>query len=282
MIAEIPNPMPRLDRYLARIGFEGPPRADLKTFRAIHRAHAEAIPYENLDVQLARPVSRAVPAIYEKIVERRRGGWCYEMNGLFSWALEAIGFKVTRLAGGVHRQTFGDKVVGNHLVILVELDGIWLADVGFGDGLIEPVPLREGDFRVGPLDCRLEIVDGGWWRYNNDPTGGAPSFDFHLEVGDEALLETNCRFLQTDPASPFVQNAVVQRWRDGEHFSLRGRVLSHVSDRGKQTQIIDDAGAYVATLRELFALDIPEAASLWPAICARHQTLFETSGGYPH
>lgn len=272
----------QVSQYLRRIGFDQSPRPDLATFRAVHRAHAEAIPYENLDVQLGRPVSRAVPAIYEKIVERRRGGWCYEMNGLLSWALEEIGFKVTRLAGGVHRQTLGDKVVGNHLVILVDLDGTWLADVGFGDGLIEPVPLREGSFRVGPLDCRLEIVDGGWWRYNNDPTGSAPSFDFHLNVDDEALLENNCRFLQSDPASPFVQNAVVQRWRDGEHFSLRGRVLSHVSGSGKRTQVIDDSGAYIETLRELFALDFPDAESLWPAICARHDSLFQKAAEEPH
>lgn len=274
--------MPDLAGYLARIGFEGEPGADLPTLRAIHRAHAETIPYENLDVQLGRPVSRAATSAYQKIVERRRGGWCYEMNGLLSWALEEIGFKVTRLAGGVHRETLGDMVVGNHLVILVELGEIWLADVGFGDGLIEPVLLREGEFRVGPLDCRLEIVDGGWWRYNNDPSGSAPSFDFHLEVGDEALLENNCRFLQTDPASPFVQNAVVQRWRGGEHFSLRGRVLSQVSDRGKQTQVIEDAGAYLKTLREVFALDLPEAASLWPAICARHDALFRKSAEGAH
>ncbi|MEX0644169.1 MAG: arylamine N-acetyltransferase [Parvularculaceae bacterium] len=260
--------------YLDRIGFSGAPRADLATLRALHRAHVEAIPYENLDVQLGRPVTRAIGPTYEKIVTRRRGGWCYEMNGLLSWALEEIGFKVTRLAGGVARAIAGDAVVGNHLVLLVDLGETWLADAGFGDGLIEPTPLREGAFRVGPLDCRLDRVEAGWWRYSNDPTAVAPSFDFHEDVFEETLLEDRCRFLQTNPASPFVQNAVVQRWLNDAHYSMRGRVLQTNDGKGKRTAIIKDAKHYVATLREVFALDLPEAASLWPKICARHETVF--------
>ena len=264
----------RLQAYLDRIGFSGAPRADLATLRAVHRAHVEAIPYENLDVQFGRPLTRAIAPAFEKIVERRRGGWCYEMNGLLCWALEEIGFKVRRLAGGVTRATAGDGVVGNHLVLLVDLDETWLADAGFGDGLIEPTPLCEGAFMVGPLECRLSRIDGGWWRYSNDPTGGAPSFDFHLDVSDEALLDDRCRFLQTDPASPFVLSAVVQRWRDEAHYSLRGRVLQRLDYGGKKTALIDDADRYVATLRDLFALDVPEAAALWPKIRARHEVLF--------
>jgi N-hydroxyarylamine O-acetyltransferase len=77
-------------------------------------------------------------------VTRRRGGWCYEMNGLMDWALREIGFKVTRMAGGVMRASVGDGVVGNHLVLKVDLDRPYLADVGFGDGLVEPIPIEPG------------------------------------------------------------------------------------------------------------------------------------------
>lgn len=265
--------MSRLKAYLDRIGFKGDARPDLRTLRAVHRAHVEAIPYENLDVQFKRPLTRAPADAFDKIVTRKRGGWCYEMNGLLGWALEEIGFKVTRLAGGVTRAINGDSVVGNHLVLLVDLGETWVADAGFGDGLIEPVRLREGSFQTGPLECRLEKIGGGWWRYFNDPAGGAPSFDFNPDIGDEALLEARCLFLQNDPASPFVQNAVVQRWRDGEHYSLRGRVLQTVAESGKHQETIDSAEDYVAALREIFALDLPEAATLWPAILARHEAV---------
>jgi len=262
----------RLGAYLDRIGYGGPMTPDLETLGAVLRAHVEAIPYENLDVQLGRPISRAAPAIYEKIVTRRRGGWCYEMNGLFSWALEEIGFKVRRLAGGVFRATQGDEVVGNHLVPLVDLDRTYLVDAGFGDGPFEPRPLEESEFAVGPMRGRLSEVGAGWWRYSTN-VEGAPSFDFNENVTDETLLEDRCRYLQTDPSSPFVLNAVVQRWASGVHHSLRGRVLTTFSRDHRESLVVRSAKDYVATLRDVFALDLPDAGSLWPKIVARHEAL---------
>jgi len=265
----------QLGRYLDRIGFVGPSSPDIDTLRKIHRCHVEAIPYENLDVQLGVPVTRDVEANFEKIVLRRRGGWCFEMNGLLAWALEEIGFKVTRLAGGVHREVGGDGMIGNHLVLLIDLDEIWMADAGFGDGLIEPALLTEGSFNTGPLTCRLERIADGWWRYHNDPVGGAPSFDFNPDLVGEDLLEQSCRSLQTDPDSNFVLNAVVQRWVNDEHLSMRGRVFQRLSMKGTENETVPDAETYVRILKERFNLDLPETASLWPKICARHNVVFE-------
>ena len=150
-----------LKAYLDRIGFAGEPRPDLATLSALHRAHLMAIPYESLDVQLGRPLTPDPDAAFEKIVVRRRGGWCYEMNGLFGLALEAIGFRVTRLAGGVMREVLGDVQVGNHLVLRVDLDRPWIADVGFGDGTLEPFPLQAGPFRLYFLQLRSQAAAGG-------------------------------------------------------------------------------------------------------------------------
>ncbi len=261
-------------QYLQRIGYCGPVRADAQTLKAIHRAHVQAIPYENLDVQFETPVTRGAGAAFDKIVTRRRGGWCYEMNGLLSWALEDIGFKVERLAGAVDRENRGDSAVGNHLVLIVDLDGPWLADAGFGDGLIEAIPLKAGEFKNGPFQCRIEDIGGGWLRYHNDPLGGGPAFDFNRNVTDEALLENLCRFLQTSDQSPFVQNAVIQRWSPEEHISMRGRVFTRIGFGGKSVETIDTAQDYVRVLRERFNLDHPDAAGLWPKICARHDEVF--------
>lgn len=261
--------------YLRRIGYSAPARPDLATLKAVHRAHVETIPYEDLDVQLGAPVSRAPEAAFDKIVTRKRGGWCYEMNGLLGWALEQIGFDVTRLAGGVVREFMGEQAVGNHLVLVVDLDGEpWVADAGFGDGLIEPVPLKEGAFANGAFECSLERIEDGWWRYRNDPLGSAPSFDFHLDMRDEALLEDRCQWLQTHPDSPFVQTAVVQRWRDGEHLSLRGRVFQRIGAEGKRFDILENEAAFLRVLKDDFNLDLPAAAELWPKICARHEEVF--------
>lgn len=264
-----------LKAYLERIGLHGPVKPDLATFRAVHRAHALALTYENLDVQFGVPVTRAAAAIFDKIVTRRRGGWCYEMNGLLAAALEEIGFEVTRLAGSVMRAELGEAMDGNHLVLLVKIAGDdFIGDVGFGDGLINPVPLKEGPLDGNPFECRLENVGGGWWRYRNDPRTGGPSFDFNPGVSDESLLERMCQFLQRDPASPFVQNAVVQRWRGEEHWSLRGRVLRVLSARDERKSLVGSPDDYVRTLKRDFGIDLPEAARLWPAICERHEAVF--------
>lgn len=265
-----------LKAYLDRIGFDGPIRADLATFRAVHRAHALAIAYENLDVQFGVPLTRAPAAAFDKIVTRRRGGWCYEMNGLLGWALEEIGFEVTRLAGGVMRDLAGDGVIGTHLVLLLTIDGgAWIGDVGFGDGLIDPIRLREGPHDGNLFACRLESLGGGWWRYHNDPRAGGPSFDFSPAMTDEGRLEDRCRFLQGDPLSPFVQNAVAQRWTADAHFSLRGRVFRRLSADDEQKSLIASAGDYVDALFEIFGLDAPDAARLWPAILRRHDEVFD-------
>lgn len=264
-----------IDDYLNRIGVRGALAVDVATFRKIHRAHALSIPYENLDVQLGRPVTRNTAEIFEKIVNRRRGGWCYEMNGLLGWALREVGFDVTFLAGGVMRDTMGDGVVGNHLVLLVRIDDAnWIGDVGFGDGLIDPAPLCAGEIADHPLRAKLQRIDGDWWRYSNDPCTGGPSFDFNTSVSDGSLLDEMCRYLQSDPASPFVQNAVVQSWQGGTHISMRGRVLRKISSCIENRTLIESEADYVLTLKETFGIDLPESSGLWSAIVRRHAELF--------
>jgi N-hydroxyarylamine O-acetyltransferase len=262
-----------LKAYLDRVGFEGTPRPDLDKLTRLHRGHVENIPYENLDVQFARSVSRDPAAIFDKIVTRGRGGWCYEMNGLLSWALREIGFEVTHMAGGVMRAAAGDAKTGNHLVLLVALERPYVADVGFGDGLLEPVPLAAGPIRQRGFAFALEDLGQGWWRFHNDPGGAAASFDFEAKRADEALLDEKCRWLQSEPASPFVQNAVVQRHRPDGFAVMRGRVLK---TRGEDaaTREIASAADYVDTLARVFGLDLPEAGQLWPKIEARHRELF--------
>jgi N-hydroxyarylamine O-acetyltransferase len=263
-----------LAAYLARIGFEGEPRPDLATLRELHRRHLLAIPYENLDVQLGRAVSRDPTAAFDKLVTRRRGGWCYEMNGLLGAALDEVGFKVARLAGGVHRMIRGDEMVGNHLVLLVDIEGEpWIADVGFGDGPLEPFRLEEDPFACAGFEFRLERLEGDWWRFHNHPYG-APTFDFATVPADEARLEERCTWLQSHPESNFVLNAVVQRHVPDGLLQLRGRSFRRITAAGPQDRLVDTAEDYVATLARDFALDLPEAASLWPRICARHDQLF--------
>ena len=238
------------------------------------RAHVAAIPFENIDVQLGRPTSRALPDIFAKLVGRRRGGWCYEQNGLLGWALTEIGFAVTPLAGGVMRVTAGDAALGNHLALLVELDEPWLADAGFGGSLAAPVRLAAGAHRHAPYDLSLAQLADGYWRYEERAEGKPFSFDFRETPADQAVLDAHHARLQTAPDSPFVLNLVVQRRLGERHLSLRGRVLTEMGPDGPTDTVLPDADALVETLAARFGLDVPEIAARWPAICDRHAVVF--------
>ena len=263
-----------IQAYLDRIGFRGVPRVDLETLRGLHRGHSFAIPYENLDVQLGRPLTTDPAAAFEKIVTHRRGGWCYEMNGLLGAVLQEIGFNVTRLAGAAMRKDRGDDAIGNHLVLLVDLEGPWIADVGFGDGSRDPYPLREGPIVSDGYAYDLARLDADWWRLTNHPFGGAPNFDFTLEPADPARLAFKCHELQTSPESGFVLNAVAQRHAGEEIRLLRGRSFRRLTPRGPNDSLIDSAEAFVALLKQEYDLDLLEAATLWPKIVARHEAVF--------
>ena len=143
--------------------------------------------------------------------------------------------------------------------------------------MVEPIAIEAGAFRQGFLDFRLEELGGGWWRFHNHPGGGAPSFDFELRPADEALLATKCDWLQTAPESLFVQNTVVQRHFPDRLTMLRGRTLKTLSAKDPVTHQINSSAEYVATLSNVFDLDLPEAERLWPKIVARHEQLFGPS-----
>ncbi len=271
-----------VSEYLRRLGLKKRSKPDLNGLRALHRAHLTSIPYENIDVQLGRPLTTDPHAAFAKVVGRRRGGWCYEMNGTFGWALKELGFDVTRATGAVMREALGEAAEGNHLVLKVEMEeGTYLADVGFGDGPRDPIRVSPGTFKSAGFKFDLNRIDDRWWRLTNHPRGAAKSFDFNVEPADEALLAAKCEFLQTSPQSPFVQNLVAQRHVEDGLLILRGKVLRNVRPDAVEETTIGSADELVALLRDRFDLDVPEVASLWPKICARHEEVLAQKAAAP-
>jgi len=265
---------PDIDRYLSRIGIDRRLSPTYENLCLLHRAHMFSIPYENLDVQLGQPIAISIAPIFDKIVTRRRGGFCYEMNGIFGWALNELGFRATRATGAVMRQSSGDGQIANHLIIRVDLpESIYLADVGFGDGPLEPQEVRARYFEANGFEFRIEQLDRKWWRLHNQPFSGAKSFDFNLELADEDAFEEKSTFLQTAPNSLFVQNLVCFRHRPRGFDALVGRALRAVTPQGVETRILDGPEDLVEVLSAIFTLDVPAAASLWPKICARHEVI---------
>ena len=129
-----------IEAYLDRIGYRGPRTATLDTLRDLHRAHLLSVPFENLDIQAGRPIVLDRERLFDKIVRRRRGGFCYELNGLLATFLEEMGFRVTLLSAGVARETGGFSPEFDHLALCIHLESDWLADVGFGESILDPVP----------------------------------------------------------------------------------------------------------------------------------------------
>lgn len=259
-----------LSVYLARIGYTGPIQPTRAVLHDLHCAHLLAIPYENLDIHLGCPLSLDLDLIFDKLVRRRRGGWCYEMNGLLAWALGEVGFEVTLLAGTVGREHLGTLAEGNHLALLVQLDQPWLADAGFGNGLLKPIPLLEGEYKDTGFTFRLSR-SGARWTFHNHRYGG-PGFDFTLEPHTLGSFAERCQWLQTSPDSGFVRVAVCHRWHDGHITSLRGAVLQTLTPDGAKEDVIESESDYRHILSHLFALDLgDEIHRLWSKVWPAHR-----------
>jgi N-hydroxyarylamine O-acetyltransferase len=181
--------------YLERIGHRGSTEPRFETLAALHRAHMLAVPFENLDIHRGAELVLDRERNVAKIVERRRGGWCYELNGAFSLLLERLGFRVSLLGASVQGDAAveGDREQDDrgpspglaHLMLRVDLERPYLADVGFGESSLEPVPL-DG------IEHRTVVNDGLRVR-----------FDLRPRSLDE--FQPMCRWQQTSPDSVFVQ-----------------------------------------------------------------------------
>ncbi|MCZ0736982.1 arylamine N-acetyltransferase family protein [Phreatobacter sp. AB_2022a] len=257
-----------LDAYLARIGVGRPVSLDVDGLSRLHRAHLMAFTWEALDAFMGWPSSTAPAAAFAKMVEGRRGGWCYEMNGLFGAALAGLGFCVTRLCGGVDREMMGDIAIGNHLTLRVDLDRPYLAEVGLGDGIVEPVPLVVGPISQRGFDFSIQPTEGGWLRFKNHANGLAHSFDFRSDYSDEAAIATTLGWLTQDPGSPFTNALAILRHNADGYVALKNDCLRHVTAAGFDERRITSADHLAETFRTVFDLDIPGPGRVWEKIQA--------------
>ena len=258
----------QLDAYLARIGFERPSRLDIDSLSQLHRAHLMSFTWEALDAFMGWPSTITPAAAFAKMVERRRGGWCYEMNGLFGAALAALGFRVTRLCGGVDRERLGDIAIGNHLTLRVDLDRPYLAEVGVADAIIEPVPLAAGPISQRGFDFSIMPADGGWLRFNNHVRGIAKSFDFRPDHSDETAMVATHGWLMQDPASPFTNALAVLRHTADGYVALQNDCLRRVTANSLSEQRITSADHLADTLETVFDLNIPQPGHVWERLQA--------------
>ncbi|MBX4985538.1 arylamine N-acetyltransferase family protein [Rhizobium lentis] len=264
----MPLTAPQLDAYLARIGVERPSRLDIDSLSHLHRAHLLSFTWEALDAFMGWPSAVSPAAAFAKMVERRRGGWCYEMNGLFGAALTTLGFHVTRLCGAVDREKLGDIAIGNHLTLRVDLDRPYLAEVGVADAIIEPVPLVTGPISQRGFDFSIMPADGSWLRFNNHERGIAKSFDFQLDHSDEAAMAATHGWLMQDPGSPFTNALAVLRHTADGYVALHNDCLRRVTANSLSEERITSAGHLGDTFETVFGLDVPLPGRVWERLQA--------------
>jgi N-hydroxyarylamine O-acetyltransferase len=248
-----------LGAYQARIGYSGRLDPTVETLRGLHLAHATLIPFENLDILLGRGIALDLKSLQSKLVENRRGGYCFEHNTLFAAVLESLGFAVTRLAARVR---FGAKTIRprSHMLLCVAVDGEpWLADVGFGgEGLLEPIRLNHHDpVRQGEWSYRVCVEDEVHVVQSLHAEGWFDLYAFTREPQHAVDFVVSNHFTSTYPDSPFVRSLVAQRNSPEARWTLRDRELTE-ERRGRKTManIVDDE-ALLVTLAEVFALHFP-------------------------
>lgn len=253
----------QLTAYLARIGVDAPDKPDLATLAKLHRSHLMAFTWEAVDAFMGWQPAIEISDIFAKMVEGRRGGWCYEMNGLFGAALTALGYRVTRLCGCVDRPKLGDIAVGNHLTLQVDMDQPYLAEVGVADAFVEPVPLMAGSFRQRGFDFSISAADDGWLRFHNHPAGVARTVDFRLDEQDEAKIAAMQQWLMRDAGSPFTGALAIFRHDSDGYSSLQDRALRRVSAAGMRERLVTSSDEFADVLTQIFAIDLPNPADIW-------------------
>jgi len=252
-----------LAAYLARIGLAAPPDPTAAGLAALHLAHATHVPFENLDVLLGRPIRLDPESLQRKLVRDRRGGYCFEQNLLFAAALEAVGFRATRLAARV-RYRANRTLARTHMLLAVEADGgPWLADVGFGgSGPLLPLRLAAGVEQQQFLWAyRLAAEGGAWVLQGRVPSGWQDFYAFTLEPQELVDYEVANYYVSTHPDSPFTRTLTAQLPAPEARHLLRNRELTVERATGPETRTVAD-GELPDVLARLFGLTVPPGTTL--------------------
>ncbi len=246
--------------YLTRLNYTAPVGVDYKTLRGLQSAHMLAVPFENLDIGLKRPIQLSEQALWDKIVVRRRGGFCYELNGMFAWLLKQIGFEVTYLNGRVFNREGQLGIDFDHLALLVRIPGQsarWLADVGFGDSFTEPLSFEERGEQVQGLRAyRLEQTSDGYvtWQRNYDGVWERQYFFDLQPYNFPSDYEASCLYHQTSPKSSFTRGSVISRATLDGRVSLEDGRLIATQDGQRSERPVVNRNEYDALLKEHFGI----------------------------
>jgi N-hydroxyarylamine O-acetyltransferase len=247
-----------LPQYLARVGLSRIPEASEQGLREVHAAQSFSIPFEDLDIHLGRAISLKPDDLVTKLINRRRGGYCFELNGLFHLALESLGFKVRALLSRV-LYGLGDPSARTHQVLVVEIEGRgWLADCGFGGpGLCQPLPIipdrveeQYGESYRLRQDSRL-----GWVLQKAISGGFMDLFSFEdRELTLDTDIEMANHYTSTWPASFFKMQRMCALRKTWGRVTLSDMELNIYRDGNVVSRTLPPGPEYISALAEHFGI----------------------------
>lgn len=225
-----------VEKYLSRIGFTARVEPTLHVLRSVHTCHLLSVPFENLTVHSGGRVQLDLPLLFDKIVNRHRGGFCFENNGLFSWLLTKLGFRVTLLSGQVMNTLGFYGPPFDHLVLMVTVEGRkWLCDVGFGStGFSVPLSLEtSGPQEQGHKVYRIRNDTGVYfveWQQKDSTDGDwAAMYKFTFEPRRLEDFAEMCQYHQSSPSSIFFCKSFCTVLKPGGRITYIGRRLTTIT-----------------------------------------------------
>lgn len=244
--------------YLERLGLTGLGPPGIGTLRLLHERHLHSVPFENLDIQRGVPIVLELPALLDKIVLRRRGGFCYELNGAFAWLLRELGYRVSLLAAEVARPEGGFGIPFDHLTLRVDLERPYLADVGFGEGFRHPLPLESPEVVVQD-GASYRIREEGSYRILERATAKEPlrpQYRFTLTPRELTDFAEGCRHHQTSPESTFTRKTVCTRALPEGRITLTADRLIETRGENRTETPLPDRASWERALRENFGIEL--------------------------
>ena len=246
-----------IDAYLKRINYQGSREPNKETLQALHLAHMLAIPFENLSIHWHEPIELNEHDLFDKIVNRGRGGFCYELNGLFAGLCQALGFNVTKLSARVSN---GDSTYSpefDHMTLLVELEERWLVDVGFGDSFREPLLLdsRAVQKQYG-RNYKIHSENGKYiMSQQKDGQDWEAQYRFDLRPFQFADYVPRCQFHQTSPESHFQRSRVCSMATENGRITLSDmRLITTTFAGGREEIELQTDDAYAQALATHFGI----------------------------
>jgi N-hydroxyarylamine O-acetyltransferase len=242
--------------YLERINYEGSLLPTFETLRDLQLAHLLTVPFENLSIHASEPILLQDKSLFDKIVLRRRGGFCYELNGLFANLLRQLGFSVTLLSAGVAKKDGGFGPDFDHMTLMVLLEDRWLVDVGFGDSFRQPLLIDRRDAQAQG-ERSYQIGDDGNYlilRENDGVNDWKAQYRFTLRPHKLADYAEMCHYHQTSPKSIFTQQRICSRARPDGRVTLSDMRLIETDGSERRERVVINEKEYAEILEREFGI----------------------------